>query len=245
MIPFPNPNGAPDPRQNRLLAALPEEDYAHLLPHLERIPMALGECLYEPGTRMRHVYFPTTAIVSLLYVMENGATAETAVVGNDGLVGIALFMGGDTTSGQATVQGGGFGYRVKAPVIREHFGQSAPVQGILLRYTQALLTQIAQTAMCNAHHSLDEQLCRWLLLRLDLLSGDTLKVTQELIAGMLGVRRECVTQAAGNLQRAGLIGYSRGQITVLDRPGLERRSCECYGVVMREYDRLLGQPPVH
>ena len=227
-------------RENQLLAALPEADWQRWRPQLEGVELPLGEVLYESGSTLSHVYFPTTAIVSLLYVMENGASAEIAVVGNEGLVGISLFMGGETTPSRAVVQSAGHGFRLKGQVIKEEF-KRAPVLHLLLRYTQALITQMAQTAVCNRHHSLDQQLCRWLLLSLDRLQGDQLVMTQELIANMLGVRREGVTESAHNLQKAGLISYSRGRITVLDRAGLEKRTCECYAVVRNEYSRLL--PP--
>ncbi len=231
------------PLQNHLLAALPEVDLRRLTPHLDLTPMPLGEALYESGGRLRHVYFPTTAIVSLLYVMEDGASAEIAIVGNEGILGISLFMGGETTPSRAVVQSAGFGYRLKAQVLKEEFGRGGPVMQLLLRYTQALITQMAQTAVCNRHHSVEQQLCRWLLLSLDRLPSDELTMTQELIANMLGVRREGVTEAAGRLQRAGLIKYSRGRISVLDRPGLERTVCECYAVVKKEFDRLLSELP--
>ncbi len=227
-------------KQNQLLAALPADEWERWQPELEPVDMKLGDVLYESGSTMTHVYFPTTAIVSLLYVMENGASAEIAVVGHEGIVGISLFMGGESTPSRAVVQSAGKGFRLSAQHIQEHF-KRAPVLHLLLRYTQALITQMAQTAVCNRHHSLDQQLCRWLLLSLDRLSGSELVMTQELIANMLGVRREGVTESATKLQKAGLIQYSRGRITVLDRAGLEARSCECYGVVKREYDRLL--PP--
>jgi len=228
-----------DPRQNRLLAALPPDDFVRLSASLELAPLVLGTALYESGAEMRHVYFPTDSIVSLLYVMEDGSSAEIAVVGNEGLVGVSLFMGGETTPSRAVVQSAGHAYRLPGRLLKEEFYRAGPMQHLLLRYTQALLTQMAQTAVCNRHHSLDQQLCRWLLLSLDRLSGNKLVMTQELIANMLGVRREGVTEAAGNLQHAGLISYRRGQITVLDRPGLEARTCECYSVVKRESDRLL------
>jgi len=228
-----------DPHQNHLLAALPAEDYARLVPDLEWVPMPLGEVLSEPGMPMRHVYFPTTAIVSLLYVMEDGASAEIAVVGNEGIVGVSLFMGGETTTSRAVVQSAGHAYRLKAQLLKNAFLHAGPMQRLLLRYTQALLTQMAQTAVCNRHHSVDQQLCRWLLLSLDRLDSNELTMTQELIANMLGVRREGVTEAAGKLQQAGLIRYSRGKITVVDRAGLEARACECYAVVKKEFDRLL------
>jgi CRP-like cAMP-binding protein len=228
-----------DLRQNELLAALPEAEWAHWLPHLEPVDLPLGKVLYEPGVSMTHVYFPTTSIVSLLYVMEDGASAEIAVVGRDGLVGISLFMGGESTTNRAVVQSAGRGFRLKANLMLQEFNRAGSVLHLLLRYTQALLTQMAQTAVCNRHHSLDQQLCRWLLLSLDRLPSNELIMTQELIANMLGVRREGVTEAAGHLHNAGLIRYQRGHIKVLDRRGLERRTCECYAVVKREYDRLL------
>jgi CRP-like cAMP-binding protein len=231
----------PDPRQNHLLAALPRDEYARLFPHLERVPMPLGQVLYEPGIQMRHVYFPTTSIVSRLCVMEDGASAEIAVVGNEGIVGVSLFMGGETTPSRAVVQSAGHAYRLKGQLLKDQFYRAGPMQRLLLRYTQALLTQMAQTAVCNRHHSVDQQVCRWLLLRLDRLPSSELIMTQELIANMLGVRREGVTEAAGHLQKAGLIEYHRGHITVLDRPGLEARSCECYAVVKKEFDRLLPE----
>ena len=227
------------PRQNHLIEALPASDYERLAGHLELIPMKLGEVLYEPGVELQYVYFPTTSIVSLLYVMENGASAEIAIVGNEGILGISLFMGGETTPSRAVVQSAGYGYRLKAQVLKEEFQRFGPMLHLLLRYTQALITQMAQTAVCNRHHSVDQQLCRWLLLSLDRLESNELAMTQELIANMLGVRREGVTEAAGKLQDAGLIRYRRGRITVLDRPELEARSCECYQVVKKELDRLL------
>ena len=228
-----------NPRQNHLLAALPAQDRERLLPHLERVPMPLGHVLYESGSELRHVYFPTTSIVSLLYVMIDGASAEIAVVGNDGILGVALFMGGETMPNRAVVQSAGHAYRLQGALLKQEFSRSGELQHLLLRYTQALLTQMAQTAVCNRYHSLDQQFCRWLLLSLDRLPADELVMTQELIANMLGVRREGVTEAAGNLQRAGLIEYQRGRITVLDRAGLEARTCECYAVVKKEIDRLL------
>ena len=228
-----------DPKSNHLLAALPAAEWARWLPQLERVKMPLGDVLYESGTLQTHIYFPTTAIVSLLYVMESGASAEIAVVGNEGVVGISLFMGGESTPSRAVVQSAGQGFRLKASVIKDEFNRSGPVMHVLLRYTQALITQMAQTAVCNRHHSLDQQLCRWLLLSMDRLHGNELVMTQELIANMLGVRREGVTEGALKLQKAGLIRYSRGHITVLDRKGLEERTCECYAVVKKEYDRLL------
>ena len=230
---------APDPRQNLLLAALPGDEWQRWKPHLESVQLPLGEVLYESGGTLSNVYFPTTAIVSLLYVMENGDPAEIAVVGKEGLVGVSLFMGGGSTPSRAVVQSAGAGFRLKADVMKTGFERGGPVMHLFLRYTQALITQMAQTAVCNRHHSLDQQLCRWLLLSLDRLLGNELAMTQELIANMLGVRREGVTEAAMNLQKAGLIRYSRGRITVLDRPALEKRVCECYAVVKKEYDRLL------
>ena len=205
--------------------------------------MPLGKVLYESGARLDHVYFPTTCIVSLLYVLENGASAEIAVVGNEGILGISLFMGGETTPSRAVVQSAGFGYRLKAPLLKQEFNRAGPVLRLLLRYTQALITQMTQTAVCNRHHSVEQQLCRWLLLSIDRLSSSSLNMTQELIANMLGVRREGVTEAAGNLQRAGLIRYNRGHIDVIDRPGLEEAVCECYAVVKAEFDRLLSDIP--
>ena len=227
------------PVENQLLAALPRAELTRWLPMMELVQLPLGMVLYESGRTQTHVYFPVSAIVSLLYVLENGGSAEIAVVGNEGVVGISLFMGGETTPSRAVVQSAGEGYRIKAATIKEEFNRSGPVMHLLLRYTQALITQMAQTAVCNRHHSLDQQLCRWLLLSLDRLAGNDLVMTQELIANMLGVRREGVTEAALALQQAGLIRYQRGHITVLDRPRLEKRTCECYLVVKREYDRLL------
>ena len=228
-----------DPLSNQLLAALPEAEFKRWLPLLEPIDLALGQVLYESGAAMTYVYFPTNAIVSLLYVLENGASAEIAVVGFEGLVGISIFMGGGSTPSRAVVQSAGAGYRMRADFMKEEFERSGPVVHLLLRYTQALITQMAQTAVCNRHHSLDQQLCRWLLLSLDRLQSNQLVMTQELIANMLGVRREGVTEAALKLQKAGLISYVRGRINVIDRLGLEERTCECYGVVKKEYDRLL------
>ncbi len=228
-----------DPRKNHLLASLPDSEWARWLPLLERVDLPLGEVIYESGGRLSHVYFPTTAIVSLLYVMEDGASAEIAVVGFEGVVGVSLFMGGDTTPSRAVVQSAGEGYRLRANLMMQEFNRAGPVMHLLLRYTQALITQMSQTAVCNRHHSLDQQLCRWLLLSLDRLPSNELVMTQELIANMLGVRREGVTEAAGHLHKAGLISYRRGHIKVLDRPGLEQRTCECYAVVKKEYDRLL------
>ena len=230
---------ARNPKQNLLLAALPEAEWERWLPNLEWFDLPLGKVLYESGGTMSHVYFPTTSIVSLLYVMESGAAAEIAVVGNEGLVGVSLFMGGGSTPSRAVVQSAGEGFRLSAAIMKKEFDRAGPVLHLLLRYTQALITQMAQTAVCNRHHSLDQQLCRWLLLSLDRLNGSELVMTQELIANMLGVRREGVTEGAGKLQEAGLIKYARGRISVLDRPGLEARTCECYAVVKTEYDRLL------
>jgi CRP-like cAMP-binding protein len=227
------------PTQNHLLAALPAADYQRLLPDLELVPLPLGMAVYESGGRLDYVYFPTDCIVSLLYVMKDGASAEIAVVGHEGLVGIALFMGGESTPSRAVVQSAGYAYRLSSKILKREFEQSHPLQHLLLRYTQALITQMAQTAVCNRHHSVEQQLARWLLLSLDRLFSNELNMTQELIANMLGVRREGVTEAAGKLQAAGLIHYSRGHIKVLDRPKLEERVCECYAVVKRESDRLL------
>ncbi len=230
---------AANPKTNHLLAALPHSELEHWLPHLELVELPLGKVVHESGTRLAHVYFPTTSIVSLLHVMENGSSAEIAIVGNEGIVGVFLFMGGTTTPGRAVVQSAGYGFRLKAGVLMQEFNRAGPVTHLLLRYTQALITQMAQTAVCNRHHSLDQQLCRWLLLSLDRLMSNDLLMTQELIANMLGVRREGVTEAAGRLHKAGLIQYRRGRIKVLDRGGLEKRTCECYAVVKKEYDRLL------
>src|ERR1017187_1091249 len=230
-------------KQNHLLAALPKAEIERLTPHLELIPMPLGEALYESGGRLQHVYFPATSIVSLLYVMEDGASAEIAVVGNEGILGISLFMGGESTTSRAVVQSAGLAFQLKAQWLDEEFARFGSFLHLMLRYTQALITQMAQTAVCNRHHSVDQQLCRWLLLSLDRLRSNDLSMTQELIANMLGVRREGVTEAAGKLQKAGLIHYQRGRITVLDRSGLEARSCECYQVVKSEYDRLLPYLP--
>jgi CRP-like cAMP-binding protein len=228
-------------RENSLLAALPDPEWQRWEPLLQEVEMPLGQVLYEPGATLTHVYFPITSIVSLLYVMENGASAEIAVVGNEGIVGISLFMGGESTPSRAVVQSAGHGLRLKAQWMKNEFNRAGPVLHLLLRYTQALITQMSQTAVCNRHHSLDQQLCRWLLLSLDRLRTNELAMTQDLIANMLGVRREGVTEAALKLQEAGLISYTRGHITVLDRPGLEKRTCECYSVVKREYDRLLPE----
>jgi CRP-like cAMP-binding protein len=225
--------------KNQLLAVLPHAESQRWLPHLEPVDFSLGEVVYESGVTLSHVYFPTTAIISLLYVMGNGSSAEIGVVGNEGIVGVSLFMGGQSTSGRAVVQSAGKGFRLKAQLMKREFNRAGPVLRLLLRYTQALITQMSQTAVCNRHHSLDQQLCRWLLLSLDRLEGNHLMMTQELIANMLGVRREGVTEGALKLQHAGLIQYTRGHITVLDRAALEGRSCECYAVVKKEYDRLL------
>ena len=225
--------------ENRLLSVLPQAERVRLAPHLVPVDMTLGQVVYESGDRQRFVYFPTTSIVSLLYVMEDGASAEIAIVGNEGLIGIALFMGGETTPSRAIVQSAGAALRLDAQILKEEFIRGGPVQRLLLRYTQALITQMAQTAVCNRHHSIDQQLCRWLLLSMDRLPSNELKMTQELIANMLGVRRSGVTEAALKLQDAGLIRYGHGHIQVLDRPGLEKRVCECYRVVKREFDRLL------
>ncbi len=232
-----------DPHTNQLLAALPAAEWQRWSAQLEPVTLELGQVLYESGSSLSHVYFPTSAIVSLLYVMENGASAEIAVTGFEGVVGVALFMGGETTPSRAVVQSAGNAFRLEAQIVKREFDQSHPVMHLLLRYTQALITQMAQTAVCNRHHSLDQQLCRWLLLSLDRLHGSELRMTQELIANMLGVRREGVTEAASKLQSAGLIKYSRGRIQVLDRAALEQRSCECYAVVKKEYDRLLPDEP--
>jgi CRP-like cAMP-binding protein len=231
------------PKENRLLASLPKAVYARLAPELELVPLKLGEIIYEANAQMSHVYFPTDSIVSLLYVMKDGRSAEISVVGNEGLVGIALFMGGGTTPSRALVQSDGHGYRLPAERLQEEFALGSELQHLLLRYTQALLTQMAQTAVCNRHHSVEKQLCRWLLLSLDRLPTNVLSMTQELIANMLGVRREGVTEAAGKLQDAGLIVYGRGRITVTNRPALEEHVCECYGVVRKEFERLLPIVP--
>jgi CRP-like cAMP-binding protein len=229
------------PFQNHLLAALPAAEFQRLEGDLELVQMPLGEVLYESGCKLHYVYFPTTSIVSMLYVLEDGASAEIAIVGNEGILGISLFMGGETTPSRAVIQSAGWGYRLKAHLMKAEFKRGGPVMHLFLRYTQALITQMTQTAVCNRHHSIEKQLCRWLLMSLDRLSSDSLTMTQDLIANMLGVRREGVTEAAGKLQRSGLIRYSRGHITVLDRPGLETRVCECYEVVKVEFDRLLSE----
>jgi CRP-like cAMP-binding protein len=227
------------PHQNHLLAALPAEEFARLAPQLELVPMLLGDMLYEPGGQLQHAYFPTTAIASLHYVTESGASSETAGVGNEGVVGISLFTGGNTTSSSAVVQTAGHAYRLERSLLLQEFNRAGLMQRLLLRYTQALITQMMQNAACNRHHSLEQQLCRWLLLTIDRCPSRELVMTQELIASMLGVRREGITEAAGELQRAGFIRYRRGHITVLERAGLETRSCECYAVVKKEWLRLL------
>jgi CRP-like cAMP-binding protein len=229
-----------NPNQNHILAALPEAEFGRLAPHLELVPMLLGQTLYEPGGQLQHVYFPTTAIVSLLYVMESGSSAEIAGVGNEGILGISLFMGGDTTPSSAVVQTAGHGYRLPGRLLKDEFNRGGLMLSLLLRYTQALLTQMCQTAACNRHHAIDQQLCRWLLLTLDRLPSNELVMTQELVASALGVRREGITEAAGKLQRAGVIRYRRGHIAVLDRSGLEAGACECYAVVKKELDRLMS-----
>jgi CRP-like cAMP-binding protein len=229
------------PKQNHLLAALPSAEWSRWLPHLESIEMPLGQVLYESGATLSHVYFPITSIVSLLYAMADGTSAEIALVGNEGLVGVSLFMGGESTPSRAVVQSAGLGFRLKAKLLKEEFNRAGPVLSLLLRYTQALITQMSQTAVCNRHHKLDQQLCRWLLLSLDRLQGSDLLMTHELIANMLGVRREGVTEIAHKLQSAGLIQYHRGRISVVNRAGLEKRVCECYAVVKKEYDRLLPE----
>jgi len=228
------------PKQNHILAALPAAQYARLRPDLEPVPLPLGRAVYESGGKLDYVYFPTDCIVSLLYVMKSGASAEIAVVGHEGLVGVALFMGGESASSRAVVQSAGTAYRLSSKILKKEFEHGGPLQHLLLRYTQALITQMSQTAVCNRHHAIDQQLCRWLLLSLDRLSGDELVMTQELVANMLGVRRERVTDATGRLQAEGLIHYSRGRIKVPDRTRLERRACECYAVVKKEFDRLLS-----
>ena len=224
---------------NLLFQVIPNSEWEILLPHIEEFDLPLGKVLYEPGVKISHVYFPSSAIVSLLYALENGSSAEIAVVGNEGVVGISIFMGGESTSSRGVVKSAGKGYRIKSKVLLEEFNQSIPLMHLLLRYTQALITQMSQTAVCNRHHTLDQQFCRWLLLSLDRLQSNELLMTQELIANMLGVRREGVTEAALKVQKANLIKYSRGHITILDRTGLEKRTCECYQVVKSEYDRLL------
>jgi CRP-like cAMP-binding protein len=229
----------PSPRQNRLLAALPPAVQQRLFPHLEPVTLPRGQVLYEPGAALRHVYFPIGTIVSLLHVLENGASADIALVGNDGLIGVALFLGGESTPSRAIVQSAGAAYRLPGARLKAEFERHGELLLLLLRYTQSLITQMAQTAVCNRHHSIDQQLCRWLLLSLDRLPGNELSMTQELMASMLGVRREGVTEAAGKLQRQHVIEYARGRIKVLDRAALESLSCECYAAVRRETDRLL------
>lgn len=224
---------------NQLLHVLPVVNWEKWKKELERVDLTLGQVLYESGSKIKYAYFPIDSIVSLLYVLENGASAEIAVVGNEGMVGVSLFMGGVTTPNRAVVQSAGKSYRISTSFLMDEFNNSVSVLHLLLRYTQALMTQLTQTAVCNRHHSLDQQLCRWLLLSLDRLNGNQLNMTQELIANMLGVRREGVTEAAGKLQKENLISYARGKITIKDRAGLENRVCECYGVVKKEYDRLL------
>lgn len=241
-----DPNQSPhqsphqSPNLNHLLAALPEAEFARLAPDLELVPLLLGDVLYESGGKQRYVYFPTTSIISIHYLLENGGSSEIAGVGNEGVLGISLFMGGETTPSHAVVQTGGYGYRLKAALLMEEFNRGGPVMKLLLRYTQALITQMSQTTVCNRHHLVEKQLCRWLLLTLDRLPIQELTMTQELIANMLGVRREAVTEAAGKLQSRGLISYRRGHISVLDRAGLEAEVCECYGVVKKEFARLLS-----
>jgi CRP-like cAMP-binding protein len=237
--------GTSHPQQNHILDALPQPERDRLFPHLKLVALPLGEVLYESGDTLRHIYFPTDSIISLLYVLEDGASAEIAVVGNEGAIGVALFMGGETTTNRAIVQSAGSAYQLTGARLKEEFGRHGEMLHILLRYTQALITQMAQTAVCNRHHSVDQQLCRWLLLSLDRLSSAKLTMTQELIANMLGVRREGVTEAAGKLQKLGVITYQRGHITVLDRPRLEQLCCECYAVVKKETDRLLPSYPLH
>jgi CRP-like cAMP-binding protein len=239
IIDAPTTDPATDPKHNHLLAALPPDQWQRWLPHLEHVDMPLGQVLYEPGSTVHYAYFPTTAIVSLLYVMQNGASAEIAVVGNEGIVGISLFMGGDSNSSRAVVQSAGGGFRLTAKVMKEEFYRGGPALHLLLRYTQALITQMVQTAACNRHHTLDQQLCRWLLLSLDRLEGTDMVMTQQLIANMMGVPREGATAGVVKLQNAGLIDYTLGRIRVLNRQGLESRSCECYAAVKKEYDRLL------
>ena len=232
-------NVAPRPNQNRLLAALPAEEFERLAAHLQLVPLPLGEMLYEPGAQLQHAYFPVSAIVSLHYVMESGASASVAGVGNEGMVGVSLYMGGDTTPSSAVVQTAGHAYRLERGLLKQEFERSGPTQRLLLRYTQALMTQMSQTAVCNRHHSVEQQLCRWLLVTLDRLPSDEVVMTQEMVAGMLGVRRESIAEAAGKLQQAGFIQSRRGHLAVLKRGGLETRVCECYAVVKNEFGRLL------
>lgn len=230
----------PNPSQNHLLAALPAAEFEALAPHLHLVPLALGQMLYEPGEQLQHAYFPVSAIISLHYVTESGASAESAGVGNEGMLGVSLFMGGDTTPSSAVVQTAGYAYRLERRLLKQEFARGGLLQRLLLRYTQALMTQMSQTAVCNRHHSVEQQLCRWLLLTLDRLPGDELVMTQELVAGMLGVRREGITEVAGRLQTAGIIRYRRGHISILNRAGLEAQACECYSVVSKELKRLLA-----
>jgi CRP-like cAMP-binding protein len=238
-------SAAIDARQNHLLAALPEHDWQRWVPHLELVELPLGKVLYESGATLSHVYFPTDAIISLLYVMQSGESAEIAVVGNDGIVGVALFMGGNSTSSRAVVQNAGHGFRMKAQVIKDEFENAAPVLHLLLRYVQALITQMTQTAACNRHHALPQQLCRWLLLSLDRLRGNDLVMTQQLVANMLGIPLDGVSEGARELEKGGMIRFAKGRITVLDRAGLEKLTCECYAVVKKEYDRLLPRRKAH
>lgn len=240
------PNNRPadlKPEQNHLLAALPKDVRSRLLPHMQAIELGLGDVVYEPGSKMSHVVFPTNSIISLLYVMENGSSAEISVVGNEGVVGVSIFMGGESTVSRAVVQSAGWGYKIDAKIVQKEFARHTEMMVLFLRYTLSLITQMSQTAVCNRHHTIDQQLCRWLLLSLDRLTEDTVSMTQELIANMLGVRREGVTEAAGKLQAKNVITYRRGIITVLDRPKLEKLSCECYKVVKKESDRLLNYVP--
>lgn len=234
----------PDPRNNKLLAALPDAEWRNLLPQLERVELSLGRVICEPGCVMSHVYFPTTAIFSLLYVMTNGASTEISIIGHEGVVGVALFLGGESSTTRTVIQSAGEAFRLKADILKSEFNRSAPLMQIMLRFTQALMAQTAQTAACNRHHSLDQQLCRWLLLSLDRVEGNELTMTQELIANMLGVDRKVVIEGALKLQNAGLISYVNGRITVLDRADLEKRACECYGVITAEYARLIPPPRI-
>ena len=231
----------PNPSQNHLLGALPPAEFEALAPHLHLVPLALGQMLFEPGEQLQHAYFPVSAIISLHYVTESGASAESAGVGNEGMLGVSLFMGGDTTPSSAVVQTAGHAYRLERRLLKQEFARGGLLQRLLLRYTQALMTQMSQTAVCNRHHSVEQQLCRWLLLTLDRLPGNELVMTQELVAGMLGVRREGITEVAGRLQASAIIRYRRGHISVLDRTGLEAHACECYGVVRKELKRLLTE----
>ena len=231
---------APGPDRNRLLAALPAAEFERLAPHLQLVALPLGEMLYEPGAQLQHAYFPASAIVSLHYVMESGASASVAGVGNEGMLGVSLFMGGDTTPSSAVVQTAGDAYRLERRLLKQEFDRSGPAQRLLLRYTQALMTQMSQTAVCNRHHSVEQQLCRWLLVTLDRLPSDKVVMTQEMVAGMLGVRRESIAEAAGKLQQAGVVQSRRGHLAVLERAGLEARVCECYAVVKHEFARLLS-----